>query len=159
MPSAALQQHAAAKPAFIRAATPADIQAVGDLGLEAMELNPYEGLVVSERRIRDTARSAITSPSDFCMVCEQDGQVVGAVTAVVHEMTFYERKQASVVQFYCKAPGQGIRLIRELLRWVDGRRAIRAVVFTLEHDMDPRIAKMLRRLGFLAELPVYMKVL
>ena len=88
-----------------------------------------------------------------------DGAIVGSVLAIVTPIMFYERKQATVVQFYCKAPGYGVKLLRQLLAWCQGRRIIRMVVFTLEVRADPRIGKLLRRLGLTSELPVYMKIL
>ena len=144
----------------IRQAKPSDLDGVVALGLEALRNDPYEGLVISEQRCREVARNAISSPSDFCWVCEaDDGEIVGSVMAIVTPIMFYERKQATVVQFYCKAPGYGVKLLRQLLAWCRGRRIIRMVVFTLEVRADPRIGKLLRRLGLTSELPVYMKIL
>lgn len=129
------------------------------LGVEALKLNPYPRLVISEQKVRDMARTVITSPSDFCWICEDDeGDIVGAVSAIVTPMMFYERNQATVIQFYCKAPRWGVRLIRQFLAWCEGRRIIKMVVFTLEAGADPRIGKLLNRLGLDSELPVYLKI-
>lgn len=123
------------------------MEAVVALGIEALEREPEEDLVIDRRAIKDMVRECISGPSHFCWVCERDGQVVGAVSALVEDMALFERKQATVWQFYSKAPGEGIKLIRELLRWAKGRRVIKRVVFQLEVNADPRIAAMLRRLG------------
>ena len=144
---------------MIRKAGPADIDGVTALGLEALENDPYEGLLIDPARVRAVAMEGITAPSNFCWVCEEDGEIVGAVTAIVTDMLFYERKQANVVQFYCKAPGEGAKLLRELMSWARGRPVIKAVLFTLEHRADPRIGKLLTRLGLEVELPVYMEVM
>lgn len=143
---------------MIRPATPWDIKGIVALGIEALETDPYEGLVISRARVEDAARECISGSNHFAWVCEQDGEIVGSVCAFAIPMMFYERFQLSVVQFICKAPGEGIKMIREMIRWADGRPAIKSIVFTLEHKADPRIGKLLRRLGFEAELPVYMRI-
>ena len=143
---------------FIRKAKPSDIGDVARLGIEALNLDPYENLRIDEDKVKAIATECISAPCNFCWVAEKDGEIVGAVTAIVHPMAFYERNQASVVQFYCKDPGQGIKLIRELLSWAKGRPAIKMVCFTLECRADPRIGKLLKRLGLQNELPVYMSI-
>jgi len=143
----------------LRAAVPDDLPGIVALGLEAMEMDPYPGLVISKSRMFEVARDCVSSASHFAWVGVRDGEIVAAVLALVMPMSFYERSQANVVQFYTKVPGEGIKLMRELMRWARGRRSIRSVVFTLEHRADPRIGKLLTRMGLTAELPVYMAVL
>ncbi len=143
---------------LIRKAKPSDVPAVVRLGLEALNQDPYEELLICEDKVKAIAIECISAPCNFCWVAEKDGEVVGAVTAIVHQMAFYERSQATVVQFFCKEPGEGIKLIRELLNWVDTRPAIKMVCFTLECRADPRIGKLLNRLGLKKELPVYMRL-
>ncbi len=143
---------------MIRQAVPADLPGVLALGLEAMNNDPYPNLVISERKCREVALQCISAPQNFCWVSEVQGEIVAAVCACVHEMTFYERRQASVVQFYSRAPGEGVKLLRKLLEWYRSRPGIKALVFTLEHGADPRIGLLLRRLGLKRVLPVYMEV-
>tara|TARA_R110000803_G_scaffold5230_8_gene17365 strand:+ start:759 stop:1202 length:444 start_codon:yes stop_codon:yes gene_type:complete len=143
---------------IIRKATPNDIPDIVRLGLEALNVDPYENLRICEDKVKAAALECVSAPCNFCWVAEKDGEVLGAVSAIVHPMAFYERSQASVIQFYCKDPGQGVKLIRELLNWVDTRPAIKMVCFTLECRPDPRIGKLLKRLGLGQELPVYMKI-
>lgn len=143
---------------LIRKAVPSDISGVARLGTEALNDNPYDGLRICEEKVTELARECVSSSRNFCWVAEKDGELVGAVSALVHSMAFYERSQATVIQFYCKEPGQGIKLIRELLRWVDTRPAIKMVCFTLECKADPRIGKLLKRLGLQHELPVYLSI-
>jgi len=135
-----------------------DREAIIALGMEALKRDPYPGLLISRAKVEAMAQELLTGAGHCCMVCERDGVVVGAFGALVHEMTFYERKQASVVQFYCKSPGDGIKLIREGLRWLRGRRAVKMICFTVEHRADPRIGKLLRRLGLHSDLPVYLEL-
>lgn len=140
-------------------ANPSDIKAVAALGMEAMRINPLPGMVISRDRCIEVATECISGPQNYCWVCEIDGEVVGAVSALVHPCMLYERNQASVVQYFCKAPGEGIKLIRKFLEWARGRRSIKMIVFTLEGDesADPRIGDMLVRMGLTGQLPVYIE--
>ena len=143
---------------LIRKAKPSDLADVVRLGIESLNIDPYEKLRISEEKVKDLATECISAPCNFCWVAEKDGKVVGAVSALVHPMALYERSQASVIQFYCTDPGQGIKLIRELLSWVATRPAIKMVCFTIECRADPRIGKLLKRLGLQNELPIYMSI-
>ena len=143
---------------LIRKATPSDISDVARLGIEALNIGAYDNLRICKDKVLAIATECVSAPCNFCWVAEKDNEIVGAVSALVHPMAFYERSQASVVQFYCTDPGQGVKLIRELLHWVDTRPAIKMVCFTLECKVDPRIGKLLKRLGLQNELPVYMNI-
>jgi hypothetical protein len=124
----------------------------------ALRENAYPGLRIDPGKVRQTARECVTGAGNFCWVSEIDGEVVASVAAVVHDLTFYERKQASVIQFYSVQPGEGIKLMRIFLEWARKRPAIKLIAFTLEAQADPRIGKLLKRLGLSHELPVYMEV-
>lgn len=130
-----------------------------DLGIEAIERNPYPGLVISRPRIEALAVEVISSAANFCHVVEDDaGVIVGALSATTFPMAFYERRQAQVLQFYCKVPPWGLYLIKRFLVWARGRPAIKMIQFTLENDADPRVGRLLERLGLTAECPVYVEV-
>ena len=144
---------------ILRKAVPDDVYGILDLAIEAINTNPYEGLEISKTKVFALAIECISSAPNFMMVAEDDGEIVGAVAALVHPMMLYEKSQASVVQYYCKKPGYGIKLIRELMKWVESRPVIKMVCFTLENKGDPRIGSLLRRLGLNEELPVYMKLM
>ena len=141
---------------IIRKATPKDIKAVVNLGLEALHKNPYPGLIVCPDKVGSIAKE-VQAPCNFCYVSETDKVVTGAVSALVHQNMFYERSQASVVQFYCREPGEGIRLLRKFMSWAKARPIIKVICFTMDVKMDPRIGKLLHRLGLNQELPVYMR--
>ena len=143
---------------MIRQAALKDLPAVVSLGIEALETDPYPGLVISPDRVKAVATDCISSACNFAWVSEVEGDVVAAVCAQVHDMQFYERKQATVVQFYTRHPGAGIPLIRKFLKWARSRGAIKLIVFTLECRADPRIGSMLERMGLSVELPVYLEI-
>lgn len=141
---------------MIRPAKPSDINAIYELGLVALNDDPIEELVISPDRVMAAAKETVSSPQHFSWVAEVDGEVRGAVIAMSCDMTFYERKQASVIMFYCRsAPGEGIKLLRELMSWYQSRSVLKMLEFTLEIGADPRIGKLLRRLGLFTALPIY----
>ena len=95
----------------------------------------------------------VSSAQHFAWVSEVDGEVVGSVGGYVSDMTFYERKQCAIVQFYAPgAPWEWVKLIRECLNWCRRRPLIKLVTFTLEPDADPRIGKVLTKMGLHQEL-------
>lgn len=140
-----------------RRATPHDIDGVTRLGLEALQRDPYPTLRIDASKVREMARLVISGAGNYCHVAEKDGKVVAAVSALIQPCMFYERQQANVVQFYTREPGAGLPLIRDFLRWARSRPAIKLIVFTLEVRADPRIGKLMKRLGLDAELPVWME--
>jgi len=141
----------------IRRAVPDDIRGVAQLGIEALQKNGYEELVIDAQKVYNVAQEVITGAGNFCLVAVRHGKIVGAVSALIQEQLFYQRKVANVVQFYCTEPGLGVKLIREFLRWVESRPAIKSVMFCLEVHADPRVATLLRRLGMRNEFPVMAK--
>jgi len=144
---------------IIRVAVPDDLEGIVALGLEALNSDPYPNLVISKDKVYAMAVECISSANHFVWVAEKDGRIVGAVSAIVHPIMFYEKKQATVVQFYTTEPGEGIKLIREFMKWVERRPVIKMVCFTLELNSDPRIQKLLSRLGLTCALPVYLKIM
>jgi len=142
----------------LRGATSADIPCIVQLGMEALERDPYPGLAISESKVKAATIECVSKNSNFAWVVEKDGEIVAAVCATVHEMLFHERQQATVLQFYSVDPGQGVKLIRKFLEWSRNRPVIKMIVFTLECHAAPRIGKLLKRLGVDSELPVYMEV-
>ncbi len=144
---------------WIRTATLDDIDAIAGLGIQALKKDPYPELKISPVKVYSLATECVSSENNFSYVAEKNGTIVGAVCAVVHPIMCYDKSQATVVQYYCTEPGEGIKLIRELMRWVESRPVVKMVCFTLEINSDPRIAKILNRLGLKGELPVYLKIM
>lgn len=138
-----------------RAAKPMDATGIVALGLEALRMDADPLLVISEERVCRVTRECISNPGDFVWVAVQDGKIVASVAAMVTDMLFHERRQANVIQFYSQVPGAGMPLLRELVKWYRSRPVLKLLLFTLEHRADPRIGKLLRRLGLQVELPVY----
>src|SRR3990172_4175226 len=124
---------------MIRKATTSDIEKLIPLAIEALRIERYPSLVVSKDRIRSMIIEAVSSAQNFARVCERNGELMGAVGAITVPGFWFERYEASVVMFYCKSPGEGMAMLRELLQWFRSRQALKRLTFTCEIDADPRI--------------------
>lgn len=132
---------------MIRPATPADIPAIVDIAVESVNQNPLPVRICRES-MADTAREAIAGNSHFVWVSEIEGEVVAAVGAMSERSFWYERQQCSLMLYYSRTPGEGVKLLREFGRWVKSRPVIKVAVIELEPDTDTRLLKLLDRIGF-----------
>lgn len=138
----------------IRRARQSDSVAIANLGKEALEAMPVPNQRISNEKLLDLARTCILS--HYAYVAVKDGEVVGALCALVQDQTVYERKAACVVQFWCPEAGEGIKLIRHFIEWARPQRKIKCIMFTLEAGADPRIGSLLERVGLQKqEVPIY----
>ena len=76
---------------------------------------------------------------------DRTGEVIGAVAATVHEMPWFERCEAHVIQFRALDVWVGMRLLREMKRWADADMRIRRVVWVLELGADAGMAAFARK--------------
>ena len=141
---------------MIRKATPNDLNRIVELGIEALRIERYPNLVLSQERLQAMAVACISSTQHFSWVCEQEGKLMGAVLAMTVPGFWFERSECNVIMFFCKAPGEGVKMLRELLRWYRSRPILKRLMFVCEFDADPRIEKLLSRLGAKKICPVYM---
>lgn len=132
---------------MIREAKPSDVKAIVDLAVESVSRNPLP-VNIDREAMADTTREAISGASHFVWVSEIDGEVVGAVGAMSEKSFWYERQQCSVLLYYARVPGEGLKLIRKLAEWIKSRPTIKVAVMELEPDADPRLVKYLQRIGF-----------
>ena len=98
--------------------------------------------------MEDTIKECIAGNSHFIWVSEIDGVVVAAVAAMSERSFWFERQQCSVLLYYTRIPGEGLKLLREFGRWVKSRPVIKVAVMELEPTTDPRLIKFLKRIGF-----------
>jgi hypothetical protein len=132
---------------LIRKAKPSDIPAIVELAVESVSRNPLP-LKINRQSMVNMLTQGISCSADFVWVGEVDGVVKACVAAKTGNGFWFERQQSSVCMFYTKTPGLGIELLREYARWVKSRPSIKLAIFSLEPDADPRLAKLLQRLGF-----------
>lgn len=127
-----------------------DVKAIVNLAVESVNKNPIP-VVVNRAAIDETVRAIVSSPQHFGCVAEEDGTIVGALGALTQSSFWHHRMSCSVLMFYTTRPGAGIKMIRDFTAWVKGRPTIKVATFSLEPGMDDRVAKLLRRLGYVHE--------
>jgi hypothetical protein len=132
---------------MIREATLADVPAIVDLAVESVTQNPLPVRICRDS-MAETAIEAISGNRHFVWVSEIDGEVVAAVGAMSERSFWYERQQCSVMLYYTRVPGEGVKLLRQFGKWVKSRPVIKVAVIELEPESDPRLLKFLRRIGF-----------
>lgn len=123
-----------------------DVEAIVDIAVESVSQDPLP-VKIDRQAMADTARTCL-NPAHFMWVAEQDGKVVASVAACVQPSFWFQKLQCSVLLYYTRVPGAGIPLIREFVRWVKSRSAIKVAVLELEPGVDPRLVKFLKRMGF-----------
>lgn len=132
---------------MIRKATLADIPAIVDIAVESVNQNPLPVRVCRDS-MAETTREAVSSNQHFVWVSEIDGKIVAAVGAMSERSFWYERQQCSVMLYYTRVAGEGVKLLREFARWIKSRPAIKIAVLELEPQADARLIRFLGKLGF-----------
>ncbi|WP_394780586.1 hypothetical protein [Undibacterium sp.] len=138
----------------LRQARLTDIPIIVEMAVESVSKDPLP-VVINRDGMAATARLLIQGNQHFAMVAEVDGQVVAAVGALVEAGFWFERMQASVVMFSTRRANAGVALLRAFADWVKSRPGVKMAVFSLEANADPRIGKLLTRLGFGMQNPQY----
>ena len=123
-----------------------DVEAIVDIAVESVSHDPLP-VKIDRQAMADTARTCL-NPAHFMWVAEEDGKVVASVAACVQPSFWFQKLQCSVLLYYTRVPGAGMPLIREFVRWVKSRSAIKVAVLELEPGVDPRLVKFLKRMGF-----------
>lgn len=132
---------------MIREAKPSDAKAIVDLAIESVSANPIP-VNIDRDSMLETTREAISGSAHFVWVSEIDGEVVGCVGAVCEKSFWFERQQCSVLLYFTKKPGEGLKLIKKLAEWIKSRPVIKVAVMELEPEADPRLVKYLQKIGF-----------
>ena len=131
---------------MIRNGKPQDIESIVDIAVESVSQNPIP-VRIDRDAMRDAAEDCL-SPSNFLMVSEIDGVVVGAVAAVSQPSFWFQRQQCSVLLYYSRTTGEGLKLLRAFAEWVKSRPAIKVAVLECEPETDPRLFDFMGNLGF-----------
>lgn len=139
---------------MIREAKQTDIPDLIELAIEALSKDSYSELVISRNRVFQQVSSCVIPALNFAWVSECQGKIVGALGAAVAPQAFYEGNIAMVTMWYCKKSGDGMRLMREFLKWTETRKSINQVQYCGERKGDVRILKTLvDRYGFVIDVP------
>lgn len=130
-----------------RKATLADLDELVELAVESVLVDPLP-VAIDRGAMADTLRSLIGHPSHFVWVAEDEHGLSAGVAACVQPSFWFRGTQASVLLFFARRAGGGVSLLREFSKWVRSRPGIKLAVFELEPQADPRIERLLERLGF-----------
>ena len=135
---------------IFRPAKHSDADAILDLAVESVSRDPLP-VTISRSAMRDTFDAVVGKPNHFAWVAEQDGSVVACVAAQSGFGFWFERQQCSVILYYGRVVGSVVPLLIQLARWIKSRPVIRLAVIELEPTTDPRLMRLMRRLGFARE--------
>ena len=132
---------------MIRPATLADLNAIFEIAL--IEANRYPKLLPDRQKIRKGITAAISSAKHFVWVSEDDGRVNGALVAVSSNNLWAQRENCLVALWKARVVGDGRKMMKEFLKWVDARRIIRvAGIVPDNNEIDPLVWSLAERLGF-----------
>jgi hypothetical protein len=130
-----------------RKATYRDITAIVDIAVESVMRDPLP-VTVDREAMREMAMQCL-NPAHFMWVAEDEaGNVVASVAAMTQKSFWYRGLQCSVLLYYTRQPGAGAALLREFARWMKSRSGIKVAVLELEPNVDLRLVRFLKRLGF-----------
>jgi hypothetical protein len=131
----------------IRPAKLADIPMIVSLAVESVSRDalPVKNDTAAMEAL---ARQLIGNPAHFVWVGETDGIVDSCVAAAVQPGFWFRGLQASVLLYYARPPGSVALLLRRLSAWIKGRSGIKMAIIELEPGTDPRLERLLGRIGF-----------
>lgn len=130
-----------------RRITEEDIAPMVDFAITGLRAHLYP-MWPSQEKVLHVVRHFINTKRDFQFAAFLDGRIVGALGAVVTEMLFFERCEATVLIFRATVPGVGAELIRRMQEWCASEMRIRRVQFPCEFDAPRSMARYLRMQGF-----------
>lgn len=113
---------------------------------KALASEHYPKLRASDEKITSLVTDCVSGASHYAEITPD--LTSGALLAYVSDNAWAERKNAHVLYFQCSIPGEGMRMLRNFRRWVEGRRAIRYAGFHTDINLDGRVQELLIRAGF-----------
>ena len=132
---------------MIRPATLADVNAIFEISL--IEAAKYHKLLPDHKKIRRGIVQAISSAKHFAWVSTDDGRVNGALIALSSENLWAQRQNCIIALWRSVVAGDGRKMMKEFLKWVDARRIIRVAGIVPDNDgIDPLVWSLAERLGF-----------
>lgn len=137
---------------MIRPATLSDIDAI--LRITRREaVVKYPRLKFDETKVRKVLIEVISSARHFCWVsCTETNRAnwaTGAIVGATSENMWAQRQSCHIPMWITDVPGDGVKLLRELKKWITSRRAVKVAGFAPDtDDIDPRVWKLASMLGF-----------
>lgn len=132
-----------------RKAKPGDVDAIVDLAVESVSRDALP-VTVDRDAMRDSAMRNL-NPAHFMWVTEFEGKIVAAVAAIVQPIFWGKGLQMSVLLYYSRVKGAGIKLLRNLAEWMKGRHGIKIGIIELEPGARDSLIRFMKKLGFARE--------
>lgn len=130
---------------MIRPATLSDRKAILDILHPEMEKYP---LRPDKDKIWAGLTEAISAKRHFTWVAVAEKKVTGVIIALTNDNLWAQRMNSNVVAWVAHTPGTGASLMRQFIKWVKSRRAIKLAGMAIDCDVDERIWPLAQRLGF-----------
>ena len=131
---------------IIRPATLADLEAIIDIAME--QTLKYPRMRAERRKVKELVIDAISAARHYALVVESGNRVQGALLGLTTNNAWAQRQNCAVLLWYSWIPGSGAAMLRKFRDWVKSRRAIKVAGFSPDVDLDPRIWKLVDRIGF-----------
>jgi GNAT superfamily N-acetyltransferase len=138
---------------MLRAATPADLPALLELGAVMHAESPrFSRLSFDAGRLEQTLGALLATPDGFLWVAEREGRIVGGLAAVVVQHWCSTDRVAADMALFMTPEARGslapARLVAEYKRWAKERGAVH-IQFGVSTGVHPeQTAQLLERLGF-----------
>lgn len=132
-----------------------DVEAVTDMAIEGMRPEMH-GVKIAREKVQAMVQSFVGRR--FNLVAFDPGPVA-AIAAQVQPAPWEHCNVATVVMCYSRVRNVAPILFKALRDWADEDWSIGSVVFPMESDASPAMARLLRRYGFKTQMMgVYRKV-
>ena len=125
---------------MIRPAVMSDLRAIEFISYLAASSYP---LRPDKPKIKKLITEAIQSRTHFAYVSEADGAVSGALIAMSHSGTWFERHQLTVMLLWSEVAGDGLGMLKEMMNWKNRSIQLVSVGFLV----DKRTSAVLHRAG------------
>jgi hypothetical protein len=132
---------------MIRPAKPQHIPQLVNIGVNASNEH-FPQLIAQRQKIYSLVSECISGAQNFALISTDGKDVLGALLARTMDNMFAERKSSHVIYFANAMPGEGLDMLRQYKRWVQGRRAIKYAGISPAFDMDERVLTLFERAGF-----------
>lgn len=99
-------------------------------------------------KIWEGLAEAISAPRHFAWVAVIDKKVTGVLIALTGDNLWAQRMNSNVVAWVAHTPGTGASLMRQFIKWVKSRRAIKVAGMAIDCEVDERVWPLAQRLGY-----------
>ena len=130
---------------LIRPATLSDRAAIIEILKPEMAKYP---LRPDKDKIWEGLTEAISAKRHFAWVAVVKKKVTGVILALTNDNLWAQRMNSNVVAWVANTPGTGTSLMRQFIKWVKSRRAIRVAGMAIDCEVDDRVWALAQRLGY-----------